>query len=346
MGAFFSNVFCVSGILRRVLKVMIIGKYGLTKICAGEAYRILIGMDLSKKATCIGLLAPVFWGSTVGLVRDITREFNLASGLAIFYGITVLYTLVILGVPKVKNMPLKYLFFGIPLANLCALLFCLSMYLCEGEQQTVEVGMVNYMWPCLVVFLSIFINNQKTRWWVYPGMAVSFLGITIVLGGDRGVDAAAVARNVSGNPAPYILAFLGALAWGLFSNLTKRWQIKENPTVLIFAVDFLVFAALWACGCGGIENATATGWISVVLGAVAIGSGYAAWNYGVAYGNMTLLAIASYFTPVLSCVFAALWIGSRLGVSLLAGVAILIAGSLLCWSSAKFAADSKPNASK
>lgn len=85
-----------------MLKVMIIGKYGLTKICAGEAYRILIGMDLSKKATCIGLLAPVFWGSTVGLVRDITREFNLASGLAIFYGITVCIRLLFWEFPKSK----------------------------------------------------------------------------------------------------------------------------------------------------------------------------------------------------------------------------------------------------
>lgn len=294
-------------------------------------------MDLSKKSTLVGLTAPVFWGTTVGLVRDITAQFSLSAGLAILYAITVVFLLAVLGVPNVKKMPLKYLLFGLPLSNLCSIFFCVSMFLCKNEQQTVEVGMVNYMWPCLVVFLSIFINNQRVRWWIYPGMAVSFFGIMIVLSGDKGIAWREILQNVGGNPAPYLLAFLGAVAWGMFSNLTRRWQVRENPTVLIFAVDFLIFAVLWACGFGSVENATVSGWIGVVFGAIAIGSGYAAWNYGIANGNMTLLAIASYFTPVLSCVFASLWIGSRLGTSLLVGVAILIFGSLLCWSSAKFA---------
>ena len=294
-------------------------------------------MKSSAKATCIGLTAPVFWGTTVGLVRNITEEFSLSAGLAILYATTVAYLLFVLGVPKIKKMPLKYLLFGTPLSNACSILFCVSMYLCKNEQQTVEVGMVNYMWPCLVVFLSIFINNQKVRWWIYTGMLVSFAGIAIVLGGERGLDIAEISHNVSTNPVPYISAFLGALAWGLFSNLTKRWHVEENPTVLIFAVDFVIFAILWACGYGSVSNATAAGWTSVVLGAIAIGSGYAAWNYGIARGNMTYIAIASYFTPVLSCVFASLWIGASLGASLMTGVGVLVVGSLMCWSSAQFA---------
>ena len=267
----------------------------------------------------MGLTAPVFWGTTVGLVRDITEEFSLSAGLAILYAVTVAYLLLVLGVPKIERMPLKYLLFGIPLSNACSILFCVSMYLCKNEQQTVEVGMVNYMWPCLVVFLSIFINSQKVRWWIYPGMAVSFAGIAMVLGGERGLDIAEISHNVSTNPVPYISAFLGALAWGLFS------------------LDFAIFAILWACGYGSVSNASATGWISVLLGAIAIGSGYAAWNYGIARGNMTYIAIASYFTPVLSCVFASLWIGAKLGTSLLTGVGVLVVGSLMCWSSAQFA---------
>ena len=99
-------------------------------------------MKSSAKATCIGLTAPVFWGTTVGLVRNITEEFSLSAGLAILYATTVAYLLFVLGVPKIKKMPLKYLLFGIPLSNACSILFCVSMYLCKNEQQTVEVGMV------------------------------------------------------------------------------------------------------------------------------------------------------------------------------------------------------------
>lgn len=56
------------------------------------------------------------------------------------------------------------------------------MYLCQDQRQTVEVGMVNYLWPSLVIIFSIIINGQKARWWIVPGLLVSMCGIMIVLG--------------------------------------------------------------------------------------------------------------------------------------------------------------------
>lgn len=32
------------------------------------------------KATCIGLLAPVLWGMSVGIVRGVTEDFGLGPG--------------------------------------------------------------------------------------------------------------------------------------------------------------------------------------------------------------------------------------------------------------------------
>ena len=48
-------------------------------------------------------------------------------------------------------------------------------------------------------------------------------------------------------------------------------------------------------------------------------------------GNVTVLALASYFTPVLSCLFAVVWINAKLDSSFWTGVAFVVAGSLLCW---------------
>ena len=48
-------------------------------------------------------------------------------------------------------------------------------------------------------------------------------------------------------------------------------------------------------------------------------------------GNVTLLALASYFTPVLSCLFAVVWINAKLDSSFWMGVAFVVAGSLVCW---------------
>lgn len=50
-----------------------------------------------------------------------------------------------------------------------------------------------------------------------------------------------------------------------------------------------------------------------------------------ARGNIAVLAAASYFTPVLSCVFATFWIDAKLDSGFWSGVVLVVAGSLLCW---------------
>ena len=44
-----------------------------------------------------------------------------------------------------------------------------------------------------------------------------------------------------------------------------------------------------------------------------------------------MLAIASYFTPVLSCLFASLLIGAELTLPFWQGVAMVVCGSIICW---------------
>ena len=280
--------------------------------------------NIQTRATLIGLTAPVCWGMTVGLIRSITESFGLAAGLTLLYGATIVFLYVLLGRPRLRAFPRKYLFFGIPLANVCSICFCLSMYLSAGGQQTVEVGMINYTWPCLVVLFAILFNGQKAGWWIVPGVIVSFAGIMLVLGGERGIDLPGIWEHVQGNPWSYVLAFCGAVAWAAYSNLTRAWSNGQNPTLVVFALDFIIFSALWGAGYGDLSHATL------------MGGSYAAWSYGVTRGNITILAIASYFTPVLSCLFATAWIGASLDASFWKGVAVVVAGSLMCWSSTYF----------
>ena len=45
-------------------------------------------------------------------------------------------------------------------------------------------------------------------------------------------------------------------------------------------------------------------WLAIVVATCAIGLGYAAWNIGMIQGNITILVIASYFTPIISSLIA------------------------------------------
>lgn len=223
------------------------------------------------------------------------------------------------------------------MANLCSICFCLSMYLSDGGQQTVEVGMINYTWPCLVVLFAILFNGQKARWWIVPGVIISFAGIMLVLGGEKGIDLPGIWRHMQGNPWSYLLAFCGAVAWAAYSNLTPRLVGRAESHAYCFCAGFSVFASLWIAGYGDLSHATFMGWISVAVW----GRGHGRFLcrlelWSDQRGISPFWPVASYFTPVLSCLFATVWIGASLDASFWKGVAVVVLGSLMCWGSTYF----------
>ena len=92
--------------------------------------------------------------------------------------------------------------------------------------------------------------------------------------------------------------------------------------------------ALWIIHAGSGQGWPSTpprpsAWLFVVIAAVAIGGGYACWGYGILYGSMERLAIASYATPVLSTGASAVLLGLSLSLPFWCGALLVAAGSVL-----------------
>ena len=62
---------------------------------------------------------------------------------------------------------------------------------------------------------------------------------------------------------------------------------------------------------------------------------YTAWNHGIIHGNMTLMAAASYFAPVLSVMLSSLLLSLSLGLGFWIGTLMVTCGSLICWASTR-----------
>lgn len=286
----------------------------------------------SAQATLIGLFAPICWGMSVGLVRGIAEGFGMAQGQFLLYTIATLSVYLAVGLPDFYRMDRRYLWLGIPTANISSLSFCLAIFTSEGGAQTMEVGMVNYLWPSLTILFAVVFNRVRTRWWLIPGIMLAFAGIVKILSGEEGFSLAEFALRLSQNPTSYIFALTAAVTWAGYSSMTRAWGGSSNPSTIIFLIDTLIFGLFWLLGIGSQPMATeAHGWLSVVLGGIAVGMAYVAWTLGMSKGNITVLAAASYFTPVLSCLFAAVWIDAKLDSAFWLGVAMVVAGSLLCW---------------
>ncbi len=72
--------------------------------------------------------------------------------------------------------------------------------------------------------------------------------------------------------------------------------------------------------------------IKLISAAFTLGFAYAAWNVGILHGNVTIMAVGSYFTPVLPqrlqpCCCSA----PPLSFSFWQGALMVCGGSLLCW---------------
>lgn len=287
-----------------------------------------------RAATALGLLAPLCWGASIPLVRAIAEGFGMAQGQCLLYSIATLYLLATVGLPDFKRMSLKFWLVGITSAIACSLTLITSIYLSEGGKQTVEVGMINYLWPAMTIVFAVLFTGKSADYRLAIGLVLSLFGVFWILSGGE-FSAADFCARFMHNPWSYCLAFCGALSWSIYSTACTLWGNGQNPSALIFLLLALIYGGLWLCGVAPAEQLTAKGIGSALFGGLAMGTAYVVWTNGFFYGNTAVLAIASYFTPVLSCLLCVWWLGAQLNSSFWSGVAVLTVGSLLCWQSTR-----------
>ncbi|CAI0844617.1 Methyl viologen resistance protein YddG [Serratia proteamaculans] len=288
-------------------------------------------LPVSYKATLLGLLAILLWSSVVGLIRSVSEGLGPIGGAAMIYSVSAVFLLLALRLPNLRQFPRAYLILGSLLFVSYEICLSLSLGYANTRLQAIEVGMINYLWPCFTVLMALAFNSQKAKWWLLPGLLLSLFGIGWIMSGEGGWSPAQMLANVHSNPLSYSLAFAGAVIWAVYCNLTKKIAQGHNGVVLFIT---LTAVALWIKYAFSSESGmqfTLPVTLTLLCAGMAMGAGYAAWNVGILHGNMTLLATVSYFTPVLSAVFAALVLDTALNASFWQGVVMVTLGSLICW---------------
>ena len=285
-------------------------------------------------ATLIGLVAPVAWAMNVPIMRAIVEGFGMAPGECLLYAMATVIVALSLRIPDVKADDKRYLVFGIGSAVACTICLVFAVYFSVGGAQTLEVGMVNYLWPALTIVFSVLLTGVKANFWLIPGLLICISSVFwIVSNGEFSL--LRFIAHVTENPLSYLLALGAALFWTLYSIFTILWGRGQNFSTIILALDSIFFAFLWIAGFGDDTVVTVKGVVSLLVGGFAIGLAYGCWTHGVLHGNITVLSMASYFTPVMSCVFGAIWLGAQLSTSFWIGSLFLVFGSIVCWFSTK-----------
>ncbi len=287
-----------------------------------------------RAATACGLLAIVLWSTAAGLIRGVSEHFGPLGGAAMIYTLGAILLVMFLGRPRLRSTSTLYLLLGSGLFVAYEVCLSLALGFASDRQQAIELGVVNYLWPCLTVVLAIFMNGQKTRWFIVPGSALALFGILWVVSG-QGLSLPGIIANVNSNPLSYSLALACAITFALYCNVTRRYANGQSLVMLFFVLTAIVLWVKWGFSSERISAFTLGNSLELIATGIAMAGGYALWNIGILRGNLTLLATASYSAPVLSSAFAALWLGVSLQMQFWQGAVLVTVGSLICWQATR-----------
>lgn len=293
---------------------------------AGEA-----PAERKTRATLLGLLAIVLWSTLAGLIRFLSEQLGPTGGAAMIYTISSLFLLALVERPRLTGFKPGYM---LPAGLLFASYeICLSLSLgyAASREQSIELGMINYLWPSLTVLLAIMMNGQKGGFGVYGGLLLALAGIGWLMSGDGGWTPRHMLNNVLSNPLSYGLALSGALIWAVYCNVTRRFATGSSGVTLFFILTALLLWVKYLFSDEPTLVFTGANGLGLVVTGAAMGLAYASWNTGIINGNLTLLATCSYITPVLSSLFAAILLNIHLSATFWQGAAMVCCGSLISW---------------
>jgi drug/metabolite transporter (DMT)-like permease len=288
-----------------------------------------------NKATWIGMTAIILWSLIVALIKEISLFFGPIAGAALMYSLASIILLFTFGWTSLKTFPIKYLFWGSIFFVSYEICLALSIGYSKTNRQAIEVGMVNYLWPTVTILFAVIFNRQKVNWLIIPGLCFSLFGICWVLSGEQGFHPQSILLNIQDNPISYFLAALGVLFWAAYCTITARSANGKNGVSLFFILVSILLWIQWYLAGDYELHFEVNAVIYLFLAALAMGIGYGAWNIGIMYGNVTLLAAASYFVPVLSALASVLILNTTLGVSFWQAALMVCFGALLCWMATK-----------
>ncbi len=180
--------------------------------------------------------------------------------------------------------------------------FHVVYFLALQSAPVLEASLLVYLWPLLIVVFSGVLpasaGGAALSWRPLLGAALGFAGAILILRGDVSTPAAFARGSLVG----YGLALAAAVIWASYSVASRLFATVPSLAVIGSCAATTVGAAIlhllfetWTW-----PRDTAA-WLSIAaLGLGPTGLAFYLWDDGMKRGNLRLLGVAAYATPLLS----------------------------------------------
>ncbi|WP_067981968.1 aromatic amino acid exporter YddG [Neptuniibacter pectenicola] len=248
------------------------------------------------KATFVGSISIVLWGTLALFTRLTDGAIPAFQMMAMTFIIAFLLMSLKwlyqghLGLRYLRQTPVAWFvgvggYFG----------YHLCYFVAMSNAPAVEVSLLAYLWPLLIVIFAAFLPNEKLKGQHICGALIALIGCWILISKN---DSAFSSEYMSG----YLLALLCAFIWSGYSVISRG--VREVPTDAVGW--FCLVTALLAIACHLLWEDTVWSlntrqWMGVVgLGLGPVGIAFFTWDYGIKHGNIQLLGVLAYAAPLIS----------------------------------------------
>ncbi|HNY07394.1 MAG TPA: DMT family transporter [Bacteroidales bacterium] len=283
-------------------------------------------MKNQKKAYLFALTAVAFW-STMGTAFKLTLNYvgylqlllyaALISVCLLFVILLIQHKLYILRQISRKEILLSAgMGFLNPFLYYVVLLKAYSILLAQ------EAVVLNYVWPIMLVLLSIPILKQKIGWQSILAIIVSFSGTVIITFHGN------FSEFTLNNPLGIVLALCSTIIWALFWLLNVKDKREEvSKLFLNFAFGFLyilIFSAFYS-------DIFIKSWQGLLgacyVGFFEMGITYIIWLMALKLSATTAkVTNLIYLSPFTSLIFIHFIVGEKILISTITGLVLIIAG--------------------
>lgn len=185
-----------------------------------------------------------------------------------------------------------------------------------------EALVLNYLWPVILVLLSIPMLKQKVAWFQWGGIIISFTGTLIIatqgdLANFRFTDAIGVA-----------LAAGSALIWALYWIFNIKDSRSGLPKLFLNFCFGWAYILIYFLVSGSTLPADVRAWGgSLYIGLFEMGITFALWLGALGYArNTASVSNLIFLSPVLSLVWVHLTVGESILSTTIWGLVLILAG--------------------
>jgi drug/metabolite transporter (DMT)-like permease len=188
-----------------------------------------------------------------------------------------------------------------------------------------ESGLINYLWPLLIVLFSAALPGERLRAVHVAGALLGLAGVVVLVVGRGALEGRA--EYWPG----YLCAFSCAFVWAGYSVLSRRFGAVPTDAV----AGFCLATALLGLACHlaferTIWPETAMQWLAILANGLGpVGAAFYLWDIGMKRGDIRLLGVGSYAIPVVSTLILVLAGYAQPSASLGIACLLIAAGALV-----------------